>query len=99
MRKNTGKSLEALPEVATIMPRVLAPEPGMELYDPCTASGAFLVKCEAYNTFPSRYIHTSDAEIYQPIAEIVEELSAIELEAKETDEALRNILRHLGVGV
>ncbi|MGB7512165.1 MAG: N-6 DNA methylase [Pelodictyon phaeoclathratiforme] len=57
-------------EVATIMPRVLAPEPGMEIYDPCTGSGGLLVKCE-----------------------IAEELNAIELEARETDEALRNILR------
>jgi type I restriction enzyme M protein len=51
-----------------------------------------------YNISPSRYIHTSDAETYRPIAEIVEELNAIELEAKETDEALRNILKQLGVG-
>lgn len=57
-------------EVATIMPRVLAPEPGMEIYDPCTGSGGLLVKCE-----------------------IAEELDAIELEVRETDEALRNILR------
>ena len=47
---------------------------------------------------PSRYIHTSDAETYRPIAEIVEELNAIELEARKTDEALRSILKQLGVG-
>jgi type I restriction enzyme M protein len=56
------------------------------------------LKKNDYNISPSRYIHTSDAETYRPIAEIVEELNAIELEAKETDEALRNILRQLGVG-
>jgi type I restriction enzyme M protein len=55
------------------------------------------LKKNDYNISPSRYIHTSDAETYRPIAEIVEELNAIELEAKETDEALRNILRQLGV--
>ena len=33
----------------------------------------------------------------RPIAEIVEELDAIEAEAKETDKALRNILKQLGV--
>ncbi len=38
-----------------------------------------------YNIFPSRYIHTSDAETYRPIAEIVEELKAIELAARQTD--------------
>ncbi len=39
-----------------------------------------------------RYIHTSDAETYWPIAEIVERLDAIEAEAKETDKALLNPL-------
>ncbi len=68
-----------------------------------TASGA-RKSCSAaelkkndYNISPSRYIHTSDAETYRPIAEIVEELNAIELEARETDEALRSILKQLGV--
>jgi type I restriction enzyme M protein len=51
-----------------------------------------------YNISPSRYIHTSDAETYRPIAEIVEELNAIELAAGETDEALRGILKQLGFG-
>ena len=41
--------------------------------------------------------HTSDAETYRPIAEIVEELNAIEAEAKETDKALREILKQLGI--
>jgi type I restriction enzyme M protein len=51
-----------------------------------------------YNISPSRYIHTSDALTYRPIAEIIEELKAIELAAKETDEALRVILKQLGFG-
>ena len=34
------------PEVGAIMSRVLAPEPGMEIYDPCCGSGGLLVKCE-----------------------------------------------------
>ncbi len=50
-----------------------------------------------YNISPSRYIHTSDAETYRPIAEIVAELDAIEAEARETDKALRKILKQLGV--
>jgi type I restriction enzyme M protein len=45
-----------------------------------------------YNISPSRYIHTNDAETYRPIVEIVEELEAIEAEAKETDKELRQIL-------
>lgn len=50
-----------------------------------------------YNISPSRYIHTSDAETYRPIAEIVAELDTVEAEAKKTDKALRNILKQLGV--
>ncbi len=55
------------------------------------------LKKNDYNISPSRYIHTSDAETYRPIAEIVAEivaeLDAIEAEAKETDKALRKILK------
>ncbi len=50
-----------------------------------------------YNISPSRYIHTSDAEIYRPIAEIVEELEAIEIEAKETDAAVKGILEKIRI--
>ncbi|MDA3889838.1 MAG: N-6 DNA methylase [Allgaiera sp.] len=50
-----------------------------------------------YNISPSRYIHTSDAETYRPIAEIVEKLNAVEAEAKETDQALRRILKQIGI--
>jgi type I restriction enzyme M protein len=57
------------------------------------------LKKNDYNISPSRYIHTGEAETYRPIAEIVEELNAIEEEAKATDKALREILRQLGVGV
>lgn len=55
------------------------------------------LKKNDYNISPSRYIHTGDAETYRPIAEIVEELDAIEAEAKETDKSLRKILKQLGV--
>jgi type I restriction enzyme M protein len=55
------------------------------------------LKKNDYNISPSRYIHTSDAETYRPIAEIVEELKVIEAEARETDKALRGILKQLGV--
>ena len=55
------------------------------------------LKKNDYNISPSRYIHTSDAETYRPIAEIVEELNLIEAEAKETDKALREILKQLGI--
>jgi len=49
-----------------------------------------------YNISPSRYIHTSDAETYRPIVEIVEELRVIEAEARETDKALKKILEKIG---
>lgn len=55
------------------------------------------LKKNDYNISPSRYIHTSDAETYRPIAEIVEELRIIEAEAKETDTTLTEILNKLGV--
>ena len=51
-----------------------------------------------YNISPSRYIHTSDAETYRPIAEIVDELRAIEVDTKEADQALDRILKQLGIG-
>ncbi|MCO6466722.1 MAG: SAM-dependent DNA methyltransferase [Bradyrhizobiaceae bacterium] len=50
-----------------------------------------------YNISPSRYIYTSDAETYRSIAEIVEELDAIEAVARETDKALKKILERIGV--
>lgn len=55
------------------------------------------LKKNDYNISPSRYIHTSDAETYRPLAEIVAELDAIEAEAKETDKALGKILKQLGI--
>ncbi|ASQ90255.1 DNA methyltransferase [Prosthecochloris sp. GSB1] len=62
----------------------------------CIVEHAELQKND-YNISPSRYIHTGEAETYRPIAEIVEELNAIEEEARATDKALREILRQLGV--
>jgi type I restriction enzyme M protein len=56
------------------------------------------LKKNDYNISPSRYIHTSDAETYRPISEIVEELHAIEAEARGTDKELKHILKQLGVG-
>jgi len=55
------------------------------------------LKKNDYNFSPSRYIHTSNAETYRPIAEIVEELKVIEAEVRETDKALQKILKQLGV--
>jgi len=48
-----------------------------------------------FNISPSRYIHTGEADEYRPIAEIVEELNALEKEAKETDAALKKILARI----
>ena len=50
-----------------------------------------------YNISPSRYIHVSDVEGYRPIAEIVEELDALEIEAAETNVVLKTVLERLGV--
>jgi type I restriction enzyme M protein len=48
-----------------------------------------------YNISPSRYIHTGAGEEYRPLEEIVEELDELEAEAKETDKALRKILKQI----
>lgn len=50
-----------------------------------------------FNISPSRYIHTGEADEYRPIAEIVEELEALENDAQETNAALKTILGKLGV--
>ncbi len=43
----------------------------------------------------SRYIHTGAGEEYRPLAEIIEELDALEEEAKETDKVLRTVLARI----
>ena len=48
-----------------------------------------------YNISPSRYNHTGAADEYRPLAEIIEELEALEDEAKETDAVLKGILAKL----
>ena len=50
-----------------------------------------------YNISPSRYIHTGEAEQYRPIAEIVQELEALDEDAKETNTLLKVYLSKLGV--
>lgn len=50
-----------------------------------------------FNISPSRYIHTGAGEEYRPIAEIVEELDALEAESRETDAALKSILARLAL--
>jgi len=55
------------------------------------------IKKNDYNLSPSRYIHTLEAETYRPIEEIVEELDAIEVEAKEADKKLKEILEKIGI--
>jgi type I restriction enzyme M protein len=50
-----------------------------------------------FNISPSRYIHTGEADEYRPIAEIVEELEALEEESKATDRTLKAILARIGV--
>ena len=50
------------------------------------------LKKDDYNISLSRYIHTGDAETYRPLAEITDELDVVEVEARETDKALWEIL-------
>ena len=50
-----------------------------------------------YNISPSRYIYTGAGEEYRPLAEIVEELEAVEEETEATNRALKVILKALVV--
>jgi type I restriction enzyme M protein len=52
---------------------------------------------EDYNISPSRYVHVGDAETYRPIAEILEELEALDAEAVEANSALRGVLGRIRV--
>ena len=52
---------------------------------------------EDYNISPSRYIHVADVETYRPIAEILEELEALDGEAAEANAVLRAIFEKVGV--
>ena len=52
---------------------------------------------EDYNISPSRYIHVADAETHRPIAEILEELEALDTEAAAASAALRTGLKSVGV--
>lgn len=54
------------------------------------------LKKNDYNISPSRYIHTSDAETYRPIPEVVAGLDEIETLAKKTDDEFGEILNKIG---
>ncbi|MFO0966081.1 MAG: N-6 DNA methylase [Gemmataceae bacterium] len=51
---------------------------------------------EDYNVSPSRYVHVAEAETHRPIAEILEELEALDKEAAAANVALRKSLRKVG---
>lgn len=51
---------------------------------------------EDYNISPSRYIHVADAETHRPIAEILEEMEALDAEAAAANAALRQVLKRVG---
>jgi type I restriction enzyme M protein len=50
---------------------------------------------EDYNISPSRYIHVADAETHRPIAEIMKELEALDVEAAKASTALHRCLSGL----
>jgi type I restriction enzyme M protein len=52
---------------------------------------------EDYNISPSRYIHLADAETHRPIAEILEELEALDAEVGKANAALRKVLKKVAV--
>jgi len=50
-----------------------------------------------FNISPSRYIHTGETEEYRPIAEIVEELDALEEEGALVSVSLKSILKKIAL--
>ncbi len=55
-----------------------------------------------YNLSPSRYVDTSEQEVYRPIPEVMEELwgkGGLETQAKEIDVDLKKIFLQMGFGV
>ncbi len=49
-----------------------------------------------YNISPSRYIHAAEGEEYRTLKEIIEDLSIVESEVKETNSYLYKLLNRLG---
>jgi len=49
-------------EVADVLVRILDPEPGMEVYDPCCGSGRLLIKCHLY--FEEKYGHADVSPLH-----------------------------------
>ena len=49
-----------------------------------------------YNLSPSRYIDTSEKEVYRPIPEVLEELRGLEREAKKIDTDLKKVFVQMG---
>src|SRR6185312_2797646 len=47
---------------------------------------------EDFNISPSRYVHVAEAETHRPIADILEELEALDAEAMAANTALRDVL-------
>ena len=55
-----------------------------------------------YNLSPSRYVDTSEKEVYRPIPEVLEEIwgnEGLEKQAKKMDEELQKIFKQLGFEV
>ena len=50
-----------------------------------------------FNISPSRYIHTGAADENRPIAEIMDELDALELDSARISADLKTIMQSLGV--
>ena len=49
-----------------------------------------------YNLSPSRYVDTSEKEVYRPIPEVLEELRGLEKEAKKIDADLKKVFVQMG---
>jgi type I restriction enzyme M protein len=57
------------------------------------------IKKNDFDISPSRYIHTGEGKEYRSVAEIMEELAAIEEEARTTAVTLKTVLSKIGLRV
>jgi type I restriction enzyme M protein len=49
-----------------------------------------------YNLSPSRYVDTSEKEVYRPIPEVLKELRGLEKEEKKIDADLKKVFVQMG---
>jgi type I restriction-modification system DNA methylase subunit len=96
--------------VAVLMARVLDPQPGQTIYDPCCGSGGLLIKAHlrlvekfgdktngSRRLPPSRYVSVGEAVEVLPLDETVVQLREGEEGLEAANRELEKVLRKLGL--